>query len=77
MRLCSHRSREWNPKGSMFMLAIPSVPTDRYCHSRRRLRTNPVETGAVDYDEIVARREPRLFRRKVASISEDQQIKDA
>ena len=30
-------------------------------------RTNPVGTGAVDYDEIVARREPRLFGRKVAS----------
>ncbi len=31
------------------------------------VRTEPVGTGAVDHDKIVARREPLLCGRKVAS----------
>lgn len=36
-------------------------------HRSQNPGTNPVGTGAVDYDEIVARRVPRLCGSKVAS----------
>ena len=67
-KLCYPRSRERHLSGCVLhRLSRPSPWTGIVIRGDES-RTNPVGTGAVDYDEIVARREPRLFGRKVASI---------
>ena len=67
-KLCCPRSRERHLSGcALHRLSRPSPWTGIVIRGDES-RTNPVGTGAVDYDEIVARREPRLFGRKVASI---------